>query len=57
MFGAQDILLLALLGFVPSALGLKVSSGYHIVHNPQPPFQHNYHGFSYLQGSAPYVIG
>lgn len=57
MIRARDLLLLALLGFISSALGLKVSSGYHIVHNqPQSSFP-NYHGFSYLQGSAPYVIG
>ncbi|KAH8330422.1 hypothetical protein KR067_002262 [Drosophila pandora] len=55
MFRARDLLLLALLGFVSTALGLKVSTGYHIVHN-QPSYSYpTPHGFSYLQGSAPFV--
>lgn len=57
MFRTRDLLLLALLGFASTALGLKVSTGYHIVHN-QPSYSYpTPHGFSYLQGSAPYVVG
>lgn len=48
-----SILCLALVGH---GVGLKVSTGYQIVHNEQP-HGGNYHGFRYLQGPDPYLVG
>ncbi|SPP83193.1 peroxidase [Drosophila guanche] len=55
MNSAREVLILTLLGFCSNTLGLKVSTGYHIVHNQQS--YPDFHGFSYLQGSAPYIVG
>ncbi|XP_022217876.1 peroxidase isoform X2 [Drosophila obscura] len=55
MNSAREVLILTLLGFSCTTLGRKVSTGYHIVHS-QPSYP-NFHGFSYLQGSAPYITG
>ncbi|XP_060648778.1 peroxidase [Drosophila nasuta] len=62
MSNRRDMLLLSMLGLVSCALGLKVSTGYHIVHNEQPQSHaqlgSSYHGFRYLQGAAaPYLVG
>lgn len=48
-----SILCLALVGH---GVALKVSTGYQIVHNEQP-HGGNYHGFRYLQGPDPYLVG